>query len=121
MRYLVTGGFGFVGSHLVEELAKSGHEITVLDNLSNGDINNLKNVKDKITTYLSNVEQSQTTHFPNKYDGIFHLATAPRSSSLIDPLHDIETNCKGMISVLEFAKRNTAKVVFTSNSGIYGT
>jgi UDP-glucuronate decarboxylase len=121
MKYLVTGGFGFVGSHLVEELARNGHDITVLDNLSNGQINNLKHVKDAITAYISNVEQLQATHFSDKFDGIFHLATAPRSSSLIDPLRDIETNCKGMIAVLEFARKNNAKVVFTSNSGIYGT
>ena len=51
----------------------------------------------------------------------FISATAPRSSSLTNPLQDIETNCKGMISVLELAKKDNAKVVFTSNSGIYGS
>jgi nucleoside-diphosphate-sugar epimerase len=121
MRYLVTGGFGFVGSNLVEELTRHGHDITVLDNLSNGQINNLKHIKDAITAYISNVEQLQTSHFSDEFDGIFHLATAPRSSSLTDPIRDIETNCKGMIAVLEFARKNNAKIVFTSNSGIYGT
>ena len=119
-KYLVTGGFGFVGSHLVEELANNGHDVTVLDNLSNGKINNLKHVKN-ITSYIANVEQLQVTHFTDKFDGIFHLATAPRSSSLKDPMRDIETNCKGMIAVLELAKIHNTKVVFTSNSGIYGS
>jgi nucleoside-diphosphate-sugar epimerase len=120
-RYLVTGGFGFVGSHLVEELYTNGHDIVVLDNLTNGQISNLRRVKNRITSYVSNVEQLRPELFTEKLDGIFHLATAPRSSSLKAPLCDIETNCKGMISVLELAKIHDAKVVFTSNSGIYGS
>ena len=119
--FLVTGGLGFVGSHLTEELYNSGHNVTVLDNLSNGHQNNLSHLKDKISFSISNVEQINSTQFDTRFDGIFHLATAPRSSSLKDPLRDIETNCKGMISVLELAKKDDAKVVFTSNSGIYGS
>jgi UDP-glucuronate decarboxylase len=119
--YLVTGGLGFVGSHLAEELYNSGHNVTVLDNLSNGHKNNLSHLKDKISFSISNVEHISPTTFDKRFDGIFHLATAPRSSSLKDPLRDIETNCKGMISVLELAKKDEAKVVFTSNSGIYGS
>ena len=121
MRYLVTGGFGFIGSHLAERLVNEGHDVTIIDNLSNGSSENLLGVKNKITPYIANVEQLRATHFTSKFDGIFHLATAPRSSSLLDPLRDIETNCKGMIAVLELAKSHGAKVVFTSNSGIYGS
>ena len=121
MKYLVTGGYGFVGSHLVETLLDDGHDITVLDNLSNGRLDNLKAVKGKITSYVSQVEQLQAARFDVRFDGIFHLATAPRSSSLQDPMRDIETNCKGMIAVLELARSQGAKVVFTSNSGIYGS
>ena len=119
--FLVTGGLGFVGSHLAEELYNAGHTVTVLDNLSNGHQNNLSHLKDRINFSISNVEQINSTTFETKFDGIFHLATAPRSSSLKDPIRDIETNCKGMISVLELAKKDDAKVVFTSNSGIYGS
>lgn len=118
---MVTGGYGFVGSHLVERLVNDGHNVTVLDNLSNGRLENLDRVKNNITSYISNVEQVQSTHFTQKFDGIFHLATAPRSSSLTDPMRDIETNCKGMIAILELALKHNAKVVFTSNSGIYGS
>jgi nucleoside-diphosphate-sugar epimerase len=120
-KYLVTGGFGFVGSHLSEELVNQGHDITIIDNLSNGQLSNIAKIKDKVTAYISQVEQLQSAVFNDQFDGIFHLATAPRSSSLADPMRDIESNCKGMIAVLELAKRNGAKVVFTSNSGIYGS
>jgi len=118
--FLVTGGYGFVGSHLVEELIENGNEVTALDNLSNGQLSNLEHVK-KVTKIVTNVEKLQPADFPEKFDGIFHLATAPRSSSLTDPMTNIETNCKGMIAVLELAKKHNAKVVFTSNSGIYGS
>ncbi|MGN6350936.1 MAG: NAD-dependent epimerase/dehydratase family protein [Candidatus Nitrosocosmicus sp.] len=120
-KYLVTGGLGFVGSHLSEELVNQGHDITILDNLSNGQLNNISKIKDKVTVYISQVEQLQSTIFNDRFDGIFHLATAPRSSSLADPMRDIESNCKGMVAVLELARRHDAKVVFTSNSGIYGS
>jgi UDP-glucose 4-epimerase len=120
-KYLVTGGFGFVGSHLSEELVNQGHDITIIDNLSNGQLSNIAKIKDKVTAYISQVEQLQSAVFNDQFDGIFHLATAPRSSSLADPMRDIESNCKGMMAVLEIAKRNGAKVVFTSNSGIYGS
>jgi len=120
-KYLVTGGLGFVGSHLSEELVNQGHDITILDNLSNGQLSNISKIKDKVTVYIAQVEQLQSTIFNDQYDGVFHLATAPRSSSLADPMRDIESNCKGMIAVLELAKRHGAKVVFTSNSGIYGS
>jgi len=119
VNFLVTGGYGFVGSHLVEELIKKGNNVTALDDLSNGQLNNLEHVR--VIKKISNVEKIRSTDFSEKFDGVFHLATAPRSSSLIDPMTDIETNCKGMIAVLELAKKHNAKVVFTSNSGIYGS
>ncbi len=118
--FLVTGGYGFVGSHLVEELIKKDNRVTALDNLSNGQLTNLEHVKN-VTKKIANVEKIQPTDFSEKFDGIFHLATAPRSSSLTDPMTNIETNCKGMIAVLELAKKQNAKIVFTSNSGIYGS
>jgi nucleoside-diphosphate-sugar epimerase len=119
--FVVTGDFGFIGSHLTEELYNACDYVTVFDHLNKDDQNNLLHIKNKITFYKSNLEQIKSTIFSKKCDGIFHLATAPRSSSLKDPIRDIETNCKGMISVLELSKKDDAKVVFTSNSGIYGS
>jgi UDP-glucose 4-epimerase len=116
--FLVTSNFGLIGSHLTEKLYNACNNVTVLDHLSNGDQNNLSHLKNKSTLFKANLEQIKSTIFSNKFDGILHLATAPRSSSLKHPLRDIETNCKGLISVLELAKKDEAKVVFTSNSDI---
>lgn len=121
MHYLVTGGAGFVGSHLVEQLVGKGHDVTVLDDMSNGNRDNLKAVKDRIRLVVAPVERADLLEWSEKFDGVFHLATHPRSFSLADPKKDIETNCKGMIAALEIARKHGAKVVFTSNSGIYGS
>ncbi len=104
----------------MEELIEKDNNVTALDDLSNGQLTNLEHVKN-VTKKIANVEKIQPTDFSEKFDGIFHLATAPRSSSLTDPITNIETICKGMIAVLELAKKHNAKVVFTSNSGIYGS
>lgn len=121
MKFLVTGGCGFVGSYLVEQLVGRGNDVSVVDHLSNGSMKNIESVKDKISFYNYNVQDIKPTTFPIKFDGIFHLATHPRSNSFTNPLQDIEINCKGMIRVLELAKENNSKVVFTSNAGIYSS
>ena len=112
--FLVRGDLGFIGSCSTEGWYSESHDVTVLDHLSNGHQNNLSYLKNQITWYKSII-------FSEKFNGIFHLVTAPRSFSLKDRFRDSGINCKGMISVLELAKKNDAKVVFSSNSGIYGS
>jgi len=119
IKVLVTGGAGFVGSHLVDELVKLGHSVTVVDNLSNGKLKNLENVKDKI--YFLEKDVSTLTKLHANFDIIYHLACFPRSQSFINPQMDIEVNVIGMVNILELAKKNKAKVIFSSNSGIYDT
>jgi len=117
MKYLVSGGAGFVGSYLVEELLNQGHKVIVVDDLSNGNESNLKpspNLEIKIANVVN-------VKIDDKIDGVFHLATVPRSFSLDDPINDIEINCKGMINMLELSRKNNCKIVFTSNSGIAGS
>ena len=121
-KYLVTGGLGFVGSYLVEDLLKNNHKVVVVDDLSNGkkenveDHPNLEVIIDDVSTLIL----SQNPLIKN-LDGIFHLATTPRSFSFDNPYNDIETICKGMIRMLELARENNCKLVFTSNSGIAGS
>lgn len=121
---LVTGGAGFIGSHLTEELVKKGARVVVLDDFSNGKMENLDEVKDKIVIIKKDISlpliKLKAVLKDYKFDAIFHLACHPRSLSLADPLRDLEVNAKGMLNVLELAKLNKSKVIFTSNSGIYG-
>jgi UDP-glucose 4-epimerase len=117
-RILVTGGAGFIGSHLVERLVGLNHEVVVLDDLSNGNLQNLKNVRDQITFIKHDVSMPFSL---SSLNAIFHLACFPRSRSFENPRRDIEINVIGMINVLELARKNEAKVIFSSNSGIYDT
>jgi len=116
---LITGGSGFVGSHLVGELVKRGIPVTVVDDLSNGSIENLQDVLHDITFVKDDISRSGFDLSGN-FDAIFHLATHPRSFSLADPYRNLEVNAKGMLNVLELAKKRGSKVIYTSNSGIYG-
>lgn len=117
-RVLVTGGAGFIGSHLVERLVDLNHEVVVLDDLSNGNLQNLRNVRDEITL----IKQDVSVHFSlSDLNAIFHLACFPRSRSFENPRRDIEVNVIGMINILELARKNDSKVIFSSNSGIYDT
>ncbi len=118
---LITGGCGFVGSHLAEYLVNCGYKVAIVDDLSNGSLANIAEIKKKI-----NVANADLSKFfreftdSEKIDCIFHLATHPRSFSLNDPYLNLEVNVKGTLDVLEFARRNDSKVIFTSNTGIYG-
>lgn len=121
---LITGGAGFVGSHLAEAVLAMGANAVIVDDFSNGTMANLEKVKDRVTVLKHDIStpfaQFKTTLSNYKFDGIFHLACFPRSLSLKDPFRDLEVNAKGTLNVLELARLTKAKVVFTSNSGIYG-
>jgi len=119
MRTLITGGAGFIGSHLAEALVKEDHDITILDDLSNGTIKNLTPIHSHYKFICADVANDGT--ITKDYDAIYHLACWPRSRSFSDPFRDVEVNVNGMVNVLEAARRSDAKVIFTSNSGIYDT
>ena len=121
-KILVTGGAGFIGSHLVDLLVSKGYEVTIIDDLSNGTIENIACL-DKVTF----VKRDISTQFNDNYyiefntQTIYHLACFPRSQSFINPTRDVEVNINGMVNVLELARRNKSQVIFSSNSGIYDT
>lgn len=118
---LVTGGAGFVGSHLIESLLKEDCNVTVVDDFSNGSYENLAKYKDEIKIEKFDIANLDWTSL-NKYqpDTIFHLATHPRSFSLQDPKRNLDVNVTGTLNVFEFAKKKKARVIYTSNSGICG-
>jgi len=118
---LITGGAGFVGSHLIESLLKNNVKITVIDDFSNGSRKNLQPYIDKIKVIefdIMNDDWGQILDF--NPDTIFHLATHPRSFSLKDPIRNAQVNVLGMINILDYASKKKSKMVYTSNSGICG-
>ena len=120
MRLLLTGGAGFVGSHFADLYAKD-NEIVVMDDLSNGSLKNLQAVKDRIKFIQIDISrQSAITKQRRKFDGIFHLACHPRSFSFNNPSRDVDVNVRATLHLLELARKTDAKMIFTSNSGIYG-
>jgi UDP-glucose 4-epimerase len=123
MRVLISGGAGFIGSHLVDSLVAEGNKVTIIDDLSNGTLNNLSKVRERYTFLRRDVSTPFYKEFPKSTnsDVIFHLACFPRSMSFEKPTRDVEVNVNGMVNILELARKTGAKVIFSSNSGIYDT
>lgn len=120
MNILVTGGAGFIGSHLVDELIKRNHEVVILDNLSDGKIKNLnKKAKFYKINICNNLEFIFKKHKP---DIIFHLAAQKNvRKSLENPVQDARTNILGTLNILKHCKCKKIKFIFSSSGGaIYG-
>lgn len=120
---LVTGGAGFIGSHLVEALVKEKHDVTVLDNLFTGKEANLSAVKDKITFVRGNIcDESVLKKVCAKQDCVFHLAAiASVPYSVQHPLETHEINATGTLKVLLASKgANVKRFVYSSSAAVYG-
>ena len=129
MRVLVTGGAGFIGSALVDQLVKRGDQVLVIDNFSTGSQKNLEEAKNTSVEDLvienCDIRNSETTKLIADYKPsiIFHLAAqVDVRASVEDPLTDLETNLVGLIRVLEGGRKaESRKIVFASSGGtIYG-
>lgn len=124
MNVLVTGGAGFVGSHLVDSLVAAGHSVTVVDDLSNGSLDNIAGTRDRIAFVKKDITTPPDTWFEGeapRFDVIYNLACWPRSRSFTDPKRDVEINVIGMVHAIQLALKSNARVIFSSNSGIYDT
>ena len=123
-RYLVTGGAGFIGSHLVEALLAAGNEVTVLDSLSTGRLSNLAGVSGDPAfafTQGSVLDELAVDRAVRGCDIVVHLAAAVGVKLIVEqPLYSLTTNIKGAITVLEAAHRYRRKVMVASSSEIYG-
>lgn len=119
MKYLVTGGAGFIGSHLVDELIKNGHTVSVLDNLLSGSIKNINENAKFINCDIRNLEN--IIEYFKDIDGVFHLAAISRTPWCIDdPILAYETNVMGSLNILEASRLNNVKrVVMTSSNVVY--
>lgn len=124
MHYLITGGAGFIGSHLADRLIKEGHKVTVLDNLSTGKYENISHLNGDSNFQLvvgSILNEYLVDKLVERCNAIFHLAAAVGVELIVKhPLESLTTNIKGSEIVLEMAHRYHKKVLITSTSEIYG-
>jgi UDP-glucose 4-epimerase len=124
MRILVTGGAGFIGSHLCERLIKNGHTVTTIDNLSTGRASNLSNLLDSKSFTLvegSILDLNVLKPLIEDADYVFHLAAAVGVFNIVNnPLASLLTNIRGTENVLEAAYATRTPVFLTSSSEVYG-
>lgn len=121
--YLVTGGAGFIGSHLVEKLVKAGESVRVLDDLSTGRIANLETVRDRLTFYEADIRdlQGMRPYFTG-VDYVVHLAALSSVvRSLEDPVTANAVNLSGTLNVMVAARDARARrLVFAASAAVYG-
>ncbi len=121
MKIAVTGGAGFIGSHIVEKLLMEGFEVTVIDNLSTG---RRENVCSKASFVHMDIRSAEikTLFLSEHFDGVLHLAAQTMvPQSLIDPGFDCDVNIQGAINILEACRESkTKRIVFSSSAAVYG-
>jgi UDP-glucose 4-epimerase len=124
MRALITGGAGFIGSHLSEALLAQGHSVLVLDNLSTGSIDNIAHLKGRagFEYFVDAVENEPLlAELIDRSDVVFHFAAAVGVKLIVEqPVHTIETNVHGTEVVLKHANKKKKLVVVASTSEVYG-
>ena len=122
MKILVTGGAGFIGSHIVEYLVQRGDDVTILDNLNTGKIENLSKVNNDINFVNGDIrEYKLLERLVSDSDGVFHeaaLASVQQSLKMQDEYFDV--NVSGTENILKLAKEYGFKVVYASSSSVYG-
>ena len=121
-RYLVTGGAGFIGSHLVDRLVSEGHSVTIIDDLSTGNATNLAGVHDRVQIIQSKVSACKDlAKILRGCDGIFHLAAAVGVDLVIrSPIETIRTNLDETEVILEAASAAKVPILIASTSEVYG-
>ena len=124
MRYLITGGAGFIGSHLAERLLDRGDRVVLLDNLSTGSVENIRHLKSctHLQYHLDNIENRQLlAELVDDADVIVHLAAAVGVKLIVEsPVRTIETNVNGTQLILEAACKKRKLVLAASTSEVYG-
>ncbi len=125
MKNLITGGAGFIGSHLAEGLLKRNQEVVIIDNLSTGSMENIEHLKSnpRFSYYIDTImDENLMRRFIKKCDIVYHLAAAVGVKYIINnPLESIQTNVRGTEIILELANSlGKKKVILASTSEVYG-
>ena len=122
MNILVTGGAGFIGSHLVDRLIKDGHRVTVLDNLKSGKIQNFDSQSSQIDFYEIDIRSIEIVKLFIGVDIVYHLAAlADIVPSITDPFEYMDVNVMGTTRVLEAARAaGVKKIIYAGSSSCYG-
>jgi UDP-glucose 4-epimerase len=122
VKYLITGGAGFIGSHLAKKLIDGGDQVVVFDNLSTGSSSNLSEIKDKIEFQQGNIlDKAAIDKLVSDSDYVVHLAAALGVFNIVNkPLESLRTNLQGSEVVLEACDKYRKPVLIASTSEIYG-
>jgi UDP-glucose 4-epimerase len=124
MDMLITGGAGFIGSHLAEALLAQGHSVTAVDDLSTGRLANIQALTEHPRfqfVYETITNETVMDRLASTSDVIFHLAAAVGVELIVkDPVRTLETNIEGSEVVLRLARRYRRKVLLASTSEVYG-
>ena len=124
MKVLITGGAGFIGSHLAERLLARGDEVYILDDLSTGSIENILPIKNhpNLTYHIDTIRNYRlTAELVDTCDIIYHLAAAVGVRLIVEsPVNTIETNIRGTDIILSLAAKKRKRVLITSTSEVYG-
>ena len=122
MKFVVTGGVGFIGSNIVKLLVKKGHNVDIIDNLHTGKKENIKEIIDQVNFYQIDTRNKEDLEKVIKnYDGIFHeaaLTAVPESFEKPQEYHDV--NVVGTKNIFDIAEKEKIRVVYASSSSIYG-
>ncbi len=120
MKTIVTGGAGFLGSHLCDLLLEKGHEIICIDNLVTGNTRNIEHIKSDRFTYLKH-DITKPIYFGDKIDYIFHLASPASPIDYLElPIQTLKVGALGTYNLLGLAKEKGARFLLASTSEVYG-
>jgi UDP-glucose 4-epimerase len=124
VRYLITGGAGFIGSHLADALVRDGHRVHVLDDLSTGSMDNIRHLRESPLfeyTIESAATRSAVAELVDEADAVYHLAAAVGVELIVEsPVRTIETNVHTTEVVLQQANKKKKPVLIASTSEVYG-
>lgn len=122
MKFLITGGAGFIGSHLADRLTDEKHEVSIIDNLSTGSLKNLENCVSKVDfTHGDILDKNLIDNLVSRVDGVFHMAAAVGVKNIIkNPIESLLTNYNGSENILLSCAKHKKRLFIASTSEIYG-